>query len=48
LIDYDAMEKIACKEKPKIIIAGITSYPLALDFARFSKIAQKCGAFSNG
>jgi len=45
LIDYEAMEKIALKEKPKIIIAGITSYPLALDFAKFSEIAEKAGAF---
>ncbi len=44
LIDYDALEKIALKEKPKIIIAGITAYPLALDFKRFSQIAEKCGA----
>jgi len=43
-IDYTAMEGIALKEKPKIIIAGITSYPLALDFKRFSQIAEKCGA----
>ncbi|MDD5750860.1 MAG: serine hydroxymethyltransferase [Candidatus Pacebacteria bacterium] len=43
-IDYDAMEEIALKEKPKMIIAGITSYPLALDFKRFSAIAEKCGA----
>jgi len=44
LIDYQALEEIALKEKPKILIAGITSYPLALDFKRFSQIAQKCGA----
>ncbi len=45
LIDYDKMEQLALEEKPKIIIAGITSYPMALDFARFAKIAQKCGAY---
>ncbi|MCX6789412.1 MAG: serine hydroxymethyltransferase [Candidatus Gribaldobacteria bacterium] len=44
LIDYDALEEIALKEKPKILIAGITAYPLALDFKRFSQIAEKCGA----
>ena len=44
LIDYQALEEIALKEKPKILIAGITSYPLALDFKRFSRIAEKCGA----
>jgi len=45
LIDYKAMEEIALKEKPKILIAGITSYPLAMDFKRFSQIAEKCGAW---
>lgn len=45
LIDYDAMEKMALEEKPNIIIAGITSYPLALDFERFSYVADKCGAY---
>ena len=44
-IDYEAMEKIALKEKPKVIIAGITSYPRALDFKRFAKIADKIGAY---
>ena len=44
LIDYDAMEKLAQEEKPDIIIAGVTSYPLALDFEKFSNIAEKCGA----
>ncbi|MFH1643075.1 MAG: serine hydroxymethyltransferase [Patescibacteria group bacterium] len=44
-IDYDAMEEMALKEHPKIIIAGITSHPMALDFARFSQIAEKCGAY---
>ncbi|OIO48944.1 serine hydroxymethyltransferase [bacterium (Candidatus Gribaldobacteria) CG02_land_8_20_14_3_00_41_15] len=44
LIDYDALEEIALKEKPKILIAGITAYPLALDFKRFSQIAERCGA----
>lgn len=48
LIDYDAMEELALKEKPKIIIAGITSYPMALDFDRFSKIADRCGAYLMG
>ncbi len=45
LIDYKAMEKLAKKEKPKIIIAGITSYPLALDFKRFAQVADSIGAF---
>jgi len=43
-IDYEDMEKLALKEKPKILIAGITSYPRALDFKKFSRIADKIGA----
>ena len=45
LINYDSMERIALEEKPKIIIAGITSHPMTLEFERFSKIAEKCGAY---
>lgn len=44
-IDYEAMEEIALRERPKIIIAGITSHPMALDFAKFAEIADKCGAY---
>ncbi len=44
-IDYDAMEKLALQEKPKIIIAGITSHPMQLNFNRFAEIADKCGAY---
>jgi len=45
LIDYDAMEKLALEERPRIIIAGITSHPMTLEFERFSEIAEKCGAY---
>ncbi|MBM4177681.1 serine hydroxymethyltransferase, partial [Candidatus Gribaldobacteria bacterium] len=45
LIDYDYLEEIALKEKPKMIIAGVTSFPLALDFERFGKIADKIDAW---
>ncbi len=44
-MDYDAIEKMALKEKPNLIIAGITAYPLQLDWARFAKIAKKIDAF---
>ena len=44
-IDYDAMEEMAMREKPKLIIAGITSHPMKLDFARFAEVADKCGAY---
>jgi glycine hydroxymethyltransferase len=44
-IDYERLEKEAKKIKPKLIIAGITSYPLRLDFSRFAKIADSIGAY---
>jgi len=44
-IDYEALEEIALKEKPKMIIAGVTSYPMALNFAKFAQIADKIGAW---
>lgn len=45
LIDYDALEKMAMECKPKLIIAGFSSYTRVLDFARFRKIADKVGAY---
>lgn len=45
LIDYQAIDALAQKERPKIIIAGVSAYPLALDFARFCQIADNCGAY---
>ena len=44
-MDYEEIEKIALKERPKLIVAGITAYPLQLDWARFAKIADKVGAY---
>ena len=44
MIDYDAIEEIALKEKPNIIVAGFTAYPRVVDFNRFRSIADKCGA----
>ncbi len=45
LIDYEQMENLAREHKPKIIIAGISSYPRIIDWARFRKIADEVGAF---
>ncbi len=45
LIDYDALEKMAIECKPKLIIAGFSSYTRTLDFERFRKIADKVGAY---
>jgi len=44
-IDYDALEKLAIKKKPKIIVAGTTHYSRKLDFKRFAQIASKVNAF---
>ncbi|ULT54969.1 serine hydroxymethyltransferase [Neobacillus drentensis] len=44
LIDYDELEAIANKEKPKLIIAGASAYPRKIDFARFREIADQVGA----
>jgi glycine hydroxymethyltransferase len=44
LIDYDQMEEIAVREKPKAIIGGGSAYPRLWDFARMRAIADKVGA----
>lgn len=44
LIDYDELEVVAQKEKPKLIIAGTSAYTRKIDFARFREIADKVGA----
>jgi glycine hydroxymethyltransferase len=44
LIDYDAVYKLAKEHKPKLIVAGFSAYPRALDFARFKEIADSVGA----
>ena len=43
-IDYDALEKIAEQERPKLIIGGGSAYPRIIDFARMRQIANKVGA----
>ncbi|MDD3531924.1 MAG: serine hydroxymethyltransferase [Candidatus Shapirobacteria bacterium] len=45
LFDYEKIERQALKERPKIIIAGTTSYSRTLDFAYFGKIADRVGAY---
>lgn len=44
LIDYDQAEALAREHKPKLIVAGISSYPRIVDWARFKKIADEVGA----
>jgi glycine hydroxymethyltransferase len=43
-IDYDAAERIALAEKPKLIVTGASAYSLAIDWQRFRAIADKVGA----
>ncbi|PYX32357.1 MAG: serine hydroxymethyltransferase [Acidobacteria bacterium] len=43
-IDYDELEKIAEKERPRMIIGGGSAYPRIIDFARMRQIADKIGA----
>lgn len=43
-IDFENLEKMAQKYKPKIIVCGATAYSLIIDFERFSKIAKKAKA----
>lgn len=45
LIDYDHVRKLAMKEQPKLIIAGITAYPRIIDWKKFEEIANECGAY---
>jgi glycine hydroxymethyltransferase len=43
-IDYDELERLAEKERPKMIIGGGSAYPRIIDFARMRQIANKVGA----
>jgi glycine hydroxymethyltransferase len=43
-IDYDDLEKIAERERPKLIIGGGSAYPRIIDFGRMRQIADKVGA----
>ena len=45
MIDYDEVWKIAKECKPKMIIAGASAYPRAIDFQKFSEIAKDVGAY---
>ena len=43
-IDYPAMQELARKEKPKLIVAGFSSYPYLTDYEKFSNVAKEIGA----
>ncbi len=44
-LDYDAIRRLALENRPKLIIAGYTSYPFAPDWRAFKEIAVECGAY---
>ena len=44
-LDYDALMKQALEVKPKLIVAGASAYPRAIDFAKLREIADACGAY---
>ena len=44
-IDYDAMERLAHEQRPKLIIAGASAYSLHIDFERFARVAKAVGAY---
>lgn len=43
-IDYEALGALARRERPRLIIAGASNYPRAIDFAPFGEIARESGA----
>ncbi|MDR0395756.1 MAG: serine hydroxymethyltransferase [Oscillospiraceae bacterium] len=43
-IDYDALAALAMERKPKMIVAGASAYPRAIDFERIAAAAKACGA----
>lgn len=45
IIDYDVVEKLAKKEKPKLMIIGTTAYPLILNWEKLGKIADSIDAW---
>lgn len=44
-IDYNEVEDLAKKHKPKLITVGASAYPRDIDFAKFRQIADSIGAF---
>ena len=44
LLDYEELERLARTEKPRMIIAGGSAYPRAIDFARIRRVADEVGA----
>lgn len=44
-IDYEEVRRLALEHKPKLILAGASAYPRAIDFEKFSEIAKEAGAY---
>ena len=47
-LDFNAIEKIAKRERPKIIVCGFTAYPRAFEFEKFGEIAEHQRLFTGG
>jgi glycine hydroxymethyltransferase len=45
MLDYDEIESLAKKHKPRMILAGASSYSRVIDFKKFREIADKVGAY---
>ena len=45
LIDYEEVRRLALEHKPKLILAGASAYPRAIDFEKFGEIAKEVGAY---
>jgi glycine hydroxymethyltransferase len=44
LLDYEEMERLAKEHRPKVIVAGASSYPRSMDFERIRRVADEVGA----
>jgi glycine hydroxymethyltransferase len=44
-IDYDELEALTKKHKPKMIVAGASAYPRIIDFQKIAQIAKQVGAY---
>jgi glycine hydroxymethyltransferase len=44
-VDFDVLAQLARNNRPKLIVAGASSYPRILDFNRFAEIAREVGAY---
>ena len=44
-IDYEKLRETALEYRPKLIVAGASAYPRAIDFKRFASIAKEVGAY---